>query len=60
VLTCRLCPTWKKTYGHHPLAVFADHGLEGSGEPLAILLRAGNAGSDTASDHIEATWLGLA
>ena len=53
-------PTWKKTYGHHPLAVFADHGPEGTGEPLALMLRAGNAGSTTAADHIEATRLGLA
>jgi hypothetical protein len=52
--------TWKKTYGHHPLTVFADHGPEGTGEPLAVLLRPGNAGSNTASDHIEATRLGLA
>jgi Transposase DDE domain group 1 len=53
-------PTWKKTYGHHPLTVFADHGPEGSGEPLAFLLRAGNAGSNTAADHIDAARLGLA
>jgi hypothetical protein len=53
-------PTWKKTYGHHPLAAFADHGPEGSGEPLAVLLRAGNAGSNTAADHIEAARLALA
>jgi Transposase DDE domain group 1 len=53
-------PTWKKTYGHHPLTVFADHGPESSGEPLAFLLRAGNAGSNTAADHIDATRLGLA
>jgi hypothetical protein len=53
-------PTWKKTYGHHPLTVFADHGAEGSGEALAVLLRAGNAGSNTASDHIEAARLALA
>ena len=53
-------PTWKKTYGFHPLTVFADHGPEGSGEPLAIMLRAGNAGSNTASDHIEATQLAQA
>jgi hypothetical protein len=37
--------TWKKTYGFHPLAAFADHGAGAGGEPLAILLRAGNAGS---------------
>jgi hypothetical protein len=52
--------TWKKTYGHHPLAVFADHGAEGSGEALAVLLRAGNAGSNTAADHVEAARLALA
>jgi Transposase DDE domain group 1 len=38
-------PTWKKTYGFHPLTAFADHGADGSGEPLAIMLRPGNAGS---------------
>jgi Transposase DDE domain group 1 len=38
-------PTWKKTYGHHPLTVFADHGAGAGGEPLAIVLRPGNAGS---------------
>jgi hypothetical protein len=53
-------PTWKRTYGHHPLTVFADHGPGGSGEPLAVMLRAGNAGSNTASDHIDATRLALA
>jgi hypothetical protein len=53
-------PTWKKTFGFHPLAAFADHGPEGSGEPLAIMLRPGNAGSNTAADHIEITRLALA
>jgi Transposase DDE domain group 1 len=53
-------PTWKKTFGFHPLAAFADHGPDGSGEPLAIVLRPGNAGSNTAADHIEATRLALA
>ncbi|WP_433446388.1 IS1380 family transposase [Streptomyces sp. CA-142005] len=52
--------TWKKTFGHHPLFAFVDHGLEGSGEPVAGLLRPGNAGSNTASDHIEAARLALA
>jgi hypothetical protein len=52
--------TWKKTWGFHPLTVFADHGPDGSGEPLAILLRPGNAGSNTAADHIEAIRLALA
>src|SRR6476659_9434566 len=53
-------PTWKKTFGFHPLTAFADHGQDGSGEPLAIMLRAGNAGSNTAADHIGATGLALA
>jgi hypothetical protein len=52
--------TWKKTFGHHPLMAFVDHGREGSGEPVAGLLRPGNAGSNTAADHIEAAGLALA
>jgi DDE family transposase len=52
--------TWKRTFGFHPLAVFADHGPAGSGEALAIMLRPGNAGSNTASEHIEAARLALA
>jgi hypothetical protein len=42
------------------MTVFADHGPDGSGEPLAIMLRRGNAGSSTAADHIEAARLALA
>jgi hypothetical protein len=53
-------PTWKKTFGFHPLTAWADHGDGGNGEPLAIVLRAGNAGSNTAADHVEATRLSLA
>jgi hypothetical protein len=53
-------PTWKKTFGFHPMTAFADHGADGNGEPLAILLRPGNAGSNTAADHIETTRLALA
>jgi Transposase DDE domain group 1 len=53
-------PTWKKTFGFHPLAAFADHGAGAGGEPLAIMLRAGNAGSNTAAEHIEVTRLALA
>lgn len=44
-------PNFKRGYGFHPLCAFADHGRAGSGEPLAIMLRAGNAGSNTAADH---------
>jgi hypothetical protein len=53
-------PTWKKTFGFHPLAVFADHGAGGNGEPLAIMLRPGNAGSNTAADHVGTVKLALA
>ncbi|PWG06966.1 IS1380 family transposase, partial [Streptomyces sp. V2] len=53
-------PTWKKTYGHHPIMGFVDHGPGGTGEPVAALLRPGNAGSNTAADHITATRLALA
>ena len=52
--------TWKKTFGHHPLMGFVDHGRDGSGEPVAGLLRPGNAGSNTAADHIETARLALA
>ena len=45
-------PTLKRGFGHHPLWAFADHGPDGTGEPLAMLLRPGNAGSNTAADHI--------
>jgi len=53
-------PTWKKTFGFRPLAVFADHGAGAGGEALAIVLRPGNAGSNTAAEHIEAARLALA
>ncbi|MFJ8795995.1 IS1380 family transposase, partial [Streptomyces sp. NPDC102462] len=52
--------TWKKTFGHHPLVAFVDHGPAGSGEPVAALLRPGNAGSNTAADHITTARLALA
>jgi hypothetical protein len=45
--------TWQKTFGFHPLLAYADHGSAGTGEPLAGLLRPGNAGSNTAADHLE-------
>jgi len=44
--------TFKKGFGFHPLCAFVDHGGAGTGEPLAIALRPGNAGSNTAADHI--------
>jgi hypothetical protein len=48
-------PTFKKGFGFHPLWAFVDHGGEGTGEPLSVLLRPGNAGSNTAADHITVT-----
>jgi hypothetical protein len=45
-------PTFKRGFGFHPLCAFLDHGPEGTGEPLAIMLRRGNAGSNTVTDHI--------
>jgi hypothetical protein len=41
-------PTYKRGYGFHPLVAF----LDATGETLAGLLRAGNAGSGTATDHV--------
>lgn len=41
-------PTWKKGFGFHPLMAY----LDATGEALAGLLRAGNAGSTTAADHV--------
>lgn len=45
-------PTWKKSFGLHPLLAFLDRPEIAGGEALAGLLRTGNAGSNTASDHI--------
>ncbi len=42
-------PTFKRTFGFHPLGVWCDN----TTEFLAAKLRAGNAGSNTAADHIE-------
>ena len=41
-------PTWKKGYGFHPLAAWCSN----TRECLAMLLRPGNASSNTAADHI--------
>jgi hypothetical protein len=44
-------PTYKG-FGFHPLWSFVDHGTAGTGQPLSVLLRPGNAGSNTVTDHI--------
>ena len=53
-------PTFKRGFDYHPLCAFLDHGQRRTGEPLAIALRPGNAGSNTASDHITVTRQALA
>jgi len=45
-------PTYKRGFGFHPLLAFIDHGPGGTGEPAAGLLRPGNAGANTAADHL--------
>jgi hypothetical protein len=53
-------PTFKRGFGTHPLCAFVDHQANGTGEPLAIMLRPGNAGSNTATDHIAVVKAALA
>lgn len=48
-------PTFKRGFGFHPLCAFVDHGPAGTGEMLQVRLRPGNAGSNTATDHITVT-----
>ncbi|MFF4250634.1 transposase [Streptomyces sp. NPDC001663] len=50
----------RRRSGTNPLMGFVDHSRGGSGEPVVGLLRPGNACSNTAADHIEATKLALA
>ena len=42
-------PTYKAGFGFHPLGVWCDT----TAEPLAAMLRPGNAGSNDADDHLE-------
>lgn len=49
-------PTYKRGFGFHPLLVF----LDATGEALAGSLRPGNAGSNTAADHVELLGMALA
>nr|MDQ2710446.1 IS1380 family transposase [Actinomycetota bacterium] len=44
----RAAVTFKKGFGYHPLGVWC----ENTQESLALMLRPGNAGSNTAADHI--------
>jgi hypothetical protein len=45
----RAAANYKRTFGFHPLLAF----LDATGEALAGILRPGNAGSNTAADHVE-------
>jgi hypothetical protein len=47
--------TFKRGFGFHPLLAYLDE----SREPLAGLLRPGNAGANTAADHVEVVDLAL-
>jgi hypothetical protein len=47
--------TYKHGYGFHPICCYVDE----TGEALAAILRPGNAGSNTASDHFEVLGLAL-
>jgi hypothetical protein len=49
-------PTYKRGFGFHPLLAF----LDGTGEALAGILRPGNAGSNTAADHVTVLSMALA
>ena len=49
-------PTYKRGFGFHPLLCF----LDATGEALAAILRPGNAGSNTAADHVRLLGLALA
>jgi hypothetical protein len=48
-------PTYKRGFGFHPLMAY----LDATGEALAAKLRPGNAGSNTAADHVEVLDLAL-
>lgn len=49
-------PTYKGGFGFHPLTAWCDN----TGEAFASVLRPGNAGANTAADHVTVTDLALA
>jgi DDE family transposase len=51
--------TYQGGFGFHPLAAWLDRG-DGTGEPLAAVLRPGNAAANTAADQMEVVDLALA
>ena len=50
--------TYKHGFGFHPLVCWLDRG-DGTGEALAGILRPGNAGSNTAQDHVDVLAMAL-
>jgi len=51
-------PTYKQGFGFHPLGAWLDRG-DGTGEALAVILRPGNAGANTAADHLDVLAMAL-
>jgi Transposase DDE domain group 1 len=51
--------SYKHTFGFHPLLTYLDRG-DGRGEPLAGILRPGNAAANNAADHLALLELALA
>jgi hypothetical protein len=51
-------PTFKQSFGFHPLGCWLDCG-NGTGEALSGILRPGNAGSNAAQDHIDVLAMAL-
>jgi len=51
-------PTYKHGYGFHPLGCWLDRS-DGTGEALAMILRPGNAGSNTAADYVRVLAMAL-
>ena len=45
-------PTWRRAFGYHPFLAFLDRPDIAGREALPGLLRAGNAGSNSARDYI--------
>jgi hypothetical protein len=45
-------PTFKRGFGFHPILAFVDHAEASTGEPLAAMLRPGNANANDAADQI--------
>jgi len=48
-------PTYKRGFGMHPIGVWCDD----TSEPLAAMLRPGNAGANDATDHIDIVGLAV-